>query len=113
VTITPGPYSPVVTQWVKTGFTTDSKGNKVPAFTPRSIRALADGPPGRSSESDTAAGDVVTADRVLLFADWPAISEYDEFTASDGRRYKVGAVNPARHPATGTAVTQVNLQRIT
>jgi hypothetical protein len=109
----PGPFAPTVTQWVKTGTTTDAKNNKVPVFTARSIRALAEFP-GNALEADNAAGDLVTADRVLLVAPATAVSEYDEFTLTDGIRYRVsGAPGRYRSPFTGTAVTQVNLRRIT
>jgi hypothetical protein len=107
-----GSFAFTVTHWVKTGTTSDAKGNKGPVFTARTIRALAEFP-GNVSEQDNSSGDVVTADYVLMFSDWPAIGDYDEFTPSDGRRYKVDGVKPLRNPATGTAVTQVNLRRIT
>jgi hypothetical protein len=105
--------SVAVTQWVKSGTTTDAKGNKTPTFTARSIRALAEFP-GNALEADNAAGDLITADRVLLVSPTTAVSEYDEFTLSDSVRYRVNGA-PGRYvsPFTGTAVTQVNLRRIT
>ena len=110
---TPGPFAPTVTQWVRSGTTMDAKNNKVPAFNARSIRALAEYP-GNAFESDNAQGDLITADRVLLVASTVAVTEYDEFTISDGIRYRVNGA-PARYmnPYTGDTVTQVNLRRIT
>lgn len=112
MTVTPGAYAPTVTQWVLSGSTTDSKNNKVATFTSRAVTALAEYP-GNALESDTAAGDVITADRILLFSPNVPVSEYDEFTISDGNRYRVdGAPGRYVNPGDGTAITQVNLRRI-
>jgi hypothetical protein len=117
VTITPGPFAPTVIHHVlKDTVTTDRYGDEAPQDSdyndvPRT--ALADYP-GESSELDNAAGNTVNADRVLVFAGILAYSAQDQFTASNGRRYKVVADDGDYvNPSTGTAVTQVNLRRIT
>jgi len=108
-----GPFAPTVTQWVAGTPTTDVYGDEVPTFTARSIRVLAEFP-GNAMETDNAAGDLVTADRVLILPTTVPASEYDEWTLSDGLRYRAqGAPGRYRSPFTGTAVTQVNLRRIT
>lgn len=110
--ITPGPFAPKVTQWVAGTPTTDAYGNEVPAFTSRVIRVLAVYP-GTALEADSAAGDVVTADQVVLVDPAVAVSTLDEFTLPNGKRYKVaGDVGAYSSPFTGSAVTQVNLRRI-
>lgn len=110
--ITPGPFAPTVTQWVAGTPTTDAKHNEVASFTSRRVKVLAEFP-GNAFEQDNAAGDLVTADRVLLVDPSRVVSELDEFTLSDGLRYRVeGAPGRYRSPFTGTAVTQVNLRRI-
>lgn len=113
---TAGPYAGTVIRWIAGEPTTDSHNNETPAFTPRSIRSLAEYPPGvgagrgASSEADN----MVTVDRVLLLDPAVAATELDEFTLSDGVRYRVqGTPGQFRSPFTGTAVTQVNLRRIT
>src|SRR3954467_4563748 len=109
---TPGPFAPTVTQHVAGAPTTDAYGNQAPAFTSRTIRALAEYP-GNPFEEDNASRDLVMADRVLLLTPTVAVSELDEFTLTDGLRYRANGA-PARYknPMTGTAVTQVNLRRI-
>jgi hypothetical protein len=109
---TPGPYAPLVTQWVAGDPVADVENNQVRPFTSRVIRVLAEYP-GNALEVDNASGDLVTADRVLLVDSAVGVSDYDQFTVSDGRRYKVSAVLPYRNPNTGTSLTQVNLRRIT
>lgn len=106
MTITPGPFASTVTQY-RYDPDTDAVG------TGQLVQALAEFP-GNAMEQDSPSGDVITADRVLLFAPSAAVGEYDEFTISDGLRYRVnGAPALYRNPMTGTAVTQVNLRRIT
>lgn len=108
----PGPFAPTVTQWVAGTPSTDSHGNEVSAFTSRPVRVLAEFP-GNALETDDAAGDLVTADRVILLDPATSASEYDEWTLSDGIRYRAqGAPGRYRSPFTGSAVTQVNLRRI-
>lgn len=113
--VTPGPYAPKVTQWVANPvahWTTDAYGNKTPTFTGRAIRVLASYP-GESLETDNAAGDTVIADVVLLLQPSVTVAAVDEWTLSDGKRYRVlGQSGRYVHPTTGTAVTQVNLRRI-
>lgn len=108
----PGPFAPTVTQWVAKPvdlWETDDHGNQVPTFTERPIRVLAEFPGGGSELNN-----MVTADRVLLLTPGTQVAPEDEFDLSDGLRYRVeGAVAPYRSPFTGTAVTQVNLRRIT
>lgn len=110
--ITRGPYAPKVTQWVSGTPTTDSHGNEVPAFTTKTVPALAVFP-GNSLETDNPAGDVTMSDYVVLLDPSRAVSERDEFTIGN-LRYRVNGA-PGRYlsPFTGTAVTQVNLRRIT
>jgi hypothetical protein len=114
--VTPGPYAPTVTQWVpkpEDQWDTDAYGNKVPTFNGRPVRVLASYP-GASLETDNAAQDEVTADVVLLLQPTTVATAADEWTVTDGLRYRtVGAPGRFLHPATGTAVTQVNLRRIT
>lgn len=115
---TPGAFAPTVTQWVAGAPSSDAYGNEVPTFTSRTIRVLAEYPAGSgnqasSSERDNGAGDLLSTDRGLLLTPDTAVSELDEFTISDGLRYRVnGAPALYRSPFTGTAVTQVNLRRI-
>lgn len=109
----PSPFSATVTQWVAGTPTEDTHHNELPTFAARSVKALAEFP-GNALESDNAAGDRVTADRVLLLSPSTVASEYDEWTLTDGLRYRaLGAPGRYRSPFTGTAVTQVNLRRIT
>lgn len=111
--ISPGPFAPQVTQHKSDTPTEDAYGNEVPAFTSRVIRVLAEYPTA-ALESDNPGGDVITADRTLLVPDSVTVSELDEFTISDGLRYRVdGAPAVYRHPTTGTSMTRVNLRRIT
>ena len=111
--VTPGPYAPTVTQWVAGTPTTDVYGDEVAAYASRSVKVLAEYPTV-SLEADNASGDVITADRTLLLQAPTSVSELDEFTLTDGLRYRVnGAPARYRHPATGTQVTQVSLRRIT
>lgn len=112
MTPTPGTAAPTVTQWVAGTPSTDAYGNEVPTFTKRTVRVLAEFP-GESAEADRPGGDRVTADLVLLVTSATSVSALDEWTASDGLRYRVdGQPFRYRHPFTGTAVTQVNLRRI-
>lgn len=119
MTPTPGPFAPSVTQWVAGTPTGDTHGDEVPAFTSRLIRVLAEYPAGSgnqpaSTERDAATGDVVTADLVLLLDPSTATSAKDEWTATDGKRYRtIGEPGRYLSPFTGTAITQVNLRRIT
>jgi hypothetical protein len=109
---TPGLAAPKVTQHVAGTPTEDAYGNEVPAFTNRPIRALAQFP-GNSIETDNAAQDEVLADVVLLLQATVAVKATDEFTLTDAQRYRVlGQPGRYSHPITGTAVTQVNLRRI-
>lgn len=114
---TPGPYAPTVTQWVKTGFTTDSKNNKAPTFSPRSIRALSERPPGGSASvkaGSVETNDSITTDRVVYLTPDITVGAEDEFTLSDGLRYRVqGIPGFYRSPFTGTSFSHVNLRRIT
>lgn len=118
MTIAPGPFAPTVTQWVAGTPTTDTHGDEVPAFTSRSVRVLAEYPAGSgdqpaSTEVDNATGHVVTAAVVLLLEPSTTVSAKDEWTATDGVRYRtLGAPGRFLSPFTGTAVTQVNLRRI-
>lgn len=110
--VTPGPHAPRVTQWVAGTPTRDAEGGEVPAFTPRPIRALA-AYPGQSLETDNASQDTVIADFVLLLQPSTTVKSADEWTLPDAKRYKVlGNPGAYLHPTTGTAVTQVNLRRI-
>lgn len=103
---TPGPFAPVVTRFPY-DVATDTVGSGV------QVRALAQYP-GNAMEQDNPSGDVVTADLVLLLTPSTACSEYDEWLATDGLRYRAeGAPGRYRNPITGTGVTQVNLRRIT
>lgn len=112
MTISPGPFAPTVTQHVAGTPTTDVYNDEVDAFSDRSVIALAEYP-GNSLETDTAAGDTLLADLVLLVPADLTVSRLDEWTASDGLRYRVqGQPGRYRNPMTGTAVTQVNLRRI-
>jgi hypothetical protein len=112
--IPPGPFAPTVTQHVPGTPTEDAHHNQIPGTpTDRQVTALAEFP-GNQFESDNATGDLITADRVLLVTPDVVVSEYDEWTLTDGLRYRANGA-PARYvnPMTGTAVTQVNLRRIT
>lgn len=104
--VIPGPFAPVVTQYPY-NFESDSVGAA------RLVQAIAEYP-GDVAEQDTAAGDVITADLVLLLTPATTCSEYDEWVVTDGLRYRGdGAPKRYRHPQTGTAITRVNLRRIT
>ena len=107
-----GAWAPKVTQHVASGSTSDRYGNKVASFTSTTRSVFAEFP-GNSLETDSSASDVVTADVVLLVPAELAVADTDEWTCSDGLRYRVNG-RPARyrHPHTGTAITQVNLRRI-
>lgn len=106
MTLSPGPFAPVVTRYPY-DVDTDAVGAG------QSVRALAEFP-GNALERDVPAGDTVIADLVLLLPPDTACSEYDEWLATDGLRYRAqGAPGRYRNPMTGTAVTQVNLRRIT
>lgn len=110
--VTPGLFASVVTQHVAGTPTTDAYGNEIGAFTDRSMRAIAVFP-GNSLETDTAAQDQVLADMVLLVDPTVAVSALDEWTLPDTQRYRAnGHPAPYLHPITGTAITQVNLRRI-
>lgn len=102
-----------VTQWVSGTPTADAYGDEVDAFTSRRVTPLAEYP-GNALETDNATRDQVIADAVLLVRPTVTVKATDEFTLSDGDRYKVLG-KPGRYvsPFTGTAVTQVNLRRIT
>ena len=114
MSLIPGPFAPTVTQHIPGTPTEDRYHDTVPG-TPRDVKrvALAEYP-GNSVETDNAAGDVIVADLVLLLDPSVPVTAQDEWTASDGLRYRVEG-QPARYlsPFTGTAVTQVNLRRIT
>lgn len=102
----PGPFAPFVTQHpydsMTDGFSVD-----------RAVRVVAQYP-ASPLEQDNPAGDVVTADLTLLVTPDVVVSEYDEWTAADGVRYKVdGAPGRFLNPHTGAAITRVNLRRIT
>jgi hypothetical protein len=113
VLITPGPFAPTVTQHVPTASTTDRYGNPTTTWTDKAQVVLAQFP-GNSMEDDTAAANTVIADLVLLVAPTVAVTSQDEWTASDGLRYRTeGQPERYKHPMTGTAITQVNLRRIT
>lgn len=106
-------FAPTVTQHVFGTPTTDADGDEVPVFVDRSVRALAVGP-GNPIENDVTASDFVTGDQELYLDPTVAASEYDEWTLPDGLRYRaLGAPSRYRSPFTGSAVTQVNLRRIT
>lgn len=105
------PWSPTVTHHVSGDPTTDVYGNEVDAFTDKRLPVLAEFP-GNAGEQDNPAGDVVTADRVLLVDPFVVVSTQDEFTCSDAKRYKVDSVADYRNPWTGTAITQVGLRRV-
>lgn len=112
--VTPGLFAPSVTQWVRKAdadLEEDDGGNLIPEFTPRTVRALAAGP-GETIELDTAAHDFVTADMVLHLTPEITTTALDEWTVY-AQRYRVdGAPGVYVHPNTGTAVTRVNLRRI-
>ena len=111
--VTPGPYAPTVTQHVAGEPTEDSHHNEVPAFTDRAVVAVAEWSPS-STETDNAGGDEVVADLILVVTESTAASEYDEWTATDGLRYRVnGQPKRFHNPFDNTAVTQINLRRIT
>lgn len=112
MTPSPGPFAPTATQWVAGTPTEDAYGNEIPSFTRRSVRVLAQYP-GDSVEQDTRAGDEVTADLVLLVPSTVTVSALDEWTVNSVRYKGSGEPGRYRHPFTGTAVTQVNLRRIT
>lgn len=104
--VTPGPYAPTVTRYPY-DVDTDSNGSGV------QVQVVAEYP-GNAMEQDNASGDVVTADLVLLLSPETPCSEYDEWLATDGLRYQAqGAPYRYLNPMTGTAITQVNLRRIT
>lgn len=104
--VTPGPFAPTVTRYA---YDSDTDGFDAP----RKVKAIAQYP-GNAIESDNPTGDVVTADLVILLPPSQAASEYDEWVASDGLRYKaLGAPGRYLNPHTGTAITRVNLRRIT
>lgn len=105
--ISPGPFAPVVTRYAY-DFDSDAVSS-----TGVRVQALAEYP-GNAMETDNPAGDTVMADRVLLLRPSDPASEYDEWLASDGLRYKaLGRPGRYVNPMTGTAVTQVNLRSIT
>ena len=107
-----GAWAPQVTQHVVSDTTTDRYQNKVPNYA-STVRKVYAEFPGNSLETDNLGGDRVLADVVLLVPTGLAVKTTDEWTCSDGQRYRVDG-QPARyrHPLTGTAVTQVNLRRI-
>ena len=112
MSITPGPFAPTVTQHVAGTPTRDAHNNEVPSFVDRTVQALATFP-GNAFEADAPAADLVTTDRVLLLTPDTTVSALDEWTVG-GTRYRTqGEPAPYQHPMTGTAVTQVNLRRVT
>lgn len=111
--ITPGPFAPVVIQHTPTAGTPDRYGNASTTWADIRRTVIAEYP-GNSMETDTAAENTVLADLVLLVDPSLTVTAQDEWTASDGLRYRVeGQPMRYRNPLTGTAVTQVNLRRIT
>jgi hypothetical protein len=108
-----GAYAGTVTQHVAGTPTEDDHGNEVPGFTNRTVRVFAQYP-GNSVETDTAATDRVVADMVIVVQSTAPVSASDEFTLSDTKRYRVeGQPERYANPFTGSALTQVNLRRIT
>jgi hypothetical protein len=106
-----------VTQHVVSGSTTDRYNNTTPTFTDKAQKVYAEFPAGGQSfiahESDGPAGDTALANLVLIVPADISVTPTDEWTATDGMRYRtMGPPQPYRHPQTGTAVTQVNLRRI-
>lgn len=108
-----GAFAPTVTQHVPNGtFTTDRYGNKTPNFDDKRRKVIAEYP-GDSVEVDNRGSDTVTADLVVLVPSNVTVTGKDEWTASDGLRYRAdGAPFRYRHPHSGTALTRVNLRRI-
>lgn len=108
-----GAYAPTVTQHVpNTTVTTDRYQNKTTGFDDTELQVIAEYP-GNSVEVDNRGSDTVMADLVLLVPAEVAVSAKDEWTASDGLRYRCdGQPSAYLNPHTGTAVTQVNLRRI-
>lgn len=114
--ITPGPFAPTVTQHVSSAGIEDRYGDAPPTFTDRQVKALAEYPGGSGSGRATSqeVDDVLTADRVILLNLSVSVTEADEFTVSDGHRYRVqGVPGIYLNPITGTSIQQVNLRRIT
>lgn len=110
--VTPGAYAPTVTQHVVGDPTEDSHHNEIPAFTDRTVVAVAEWSPS-STETHNAGGDEVVADMAIMLSG-VTTTEYDEWTCSDGLRYRVsGQPKRFHHPDDGTDITQVNLRRIT
>jgi len=107
-----GAYAPTVTQHIPNGtVTTDRYGNKSTGFDNKQRQVVAEYP-GDSLEVDNLGRDTVTADRIVLVpADW-TVTTKDEWTLSDGVRYKASSVEPYRNPHTGTAITRVGCRRI-
>ena len=108
-----GAFAPTVTQHVLNGtVTTDRYQNKTYGFDDTTLQVIAEYP-GDTEEIDTRGRDTVTADLVLLVPAEVECSADDEWTASDGNRYRA-AGEPSRYvnPHSGTAVTQVRLRRI-
>lgn len=112
--VTPGLFAPVVTRWARKAdadLEEDDGGNLIPDFTPSTVKALA-AYPGEVLELDSAAHDIVTADMVLLLAPDVTTTALDEWTVYS-KRYRVdGDPGVYVHPVTSTAVTRVNLRRI-
>ena len=108
-----GAYAPTVTQHIPNGtVTTDRYGNKSTGFDSKQRQVIAEYP-GDSLEVDNRGSDTVTADVILLVPAEVTVSTTDEWTASDGQRYRTDG-QPARYlnPHTGTKLTRVNLRRI-
>lgn len=112
--VTPGLFAPTVTRWARkddADLEEDDGGNLIPDYTSSSVKALA-AYPGEALELDTAAHDIVTADMVLLLEPSVTTTALDEWTVYS-QRYRVdGAPGVFVHPVTSTAVTRVNLRRI-